>query len=58
VDSRQAFAGIYKDKPIVYSTFPGGFVIFEELQLPELQEVTCSLGRWGLQVNLGYYSVS
>lgn len=33
-------------KPISYHTFPWGFVIsFQELQLPESQEVIWSLGR-------------
>ena len=48
-------ARVYKDKPIGHRTFPWGFVIFQELQLPELQEVTCFLGRWSLQVNFGHY---
>lgn len=44
-----------KDKPMGHRTFLGGFVIFPELQFPASQEVNWSLGKWGLQVNFGYY---
>lgn len=44
---------LLRTKPYNHCIFPCGFVIFQELHLPAFEEVTWTLGRWGLQVNFG-----
>lgn len=48
--------GLFTEKNHRTTYFPCVFVIFQELQVPACQEVTWSLGRWGLQVDFYSYT--